>query len=126
MPFVPPPFNHEALTAARLSAALSRAAVAAQVGVHRQRVHDWESGTSTPHPRHLPALAAAVSVRRRGARGGPLAPEPEVRGRVSPRRKPPLRWERPAPSGAAGKAAYKSQPGSPPPWPASSAGWSSS
>ena len=63
MPFVPPPFNHEALTAARLSAALSRAAVAAQVGVHRQRVYDWESGTSTPHPRHLPALAAAVGVR---------------------------------------------------------------
>lgn len=62
MPYQRSPFNPESLTAARLAAKLSRAAVAAQLGVHRQRVHDWEQGTSTPHARQVPALAAAVGV----------------------------------------------------------------
>ncbi|MYA02273.1 MAG: helix-turn-helix transcriptional regulator [Chloroflexi bacterium] len=62
MPGQRPPFNAEALTAARSAAGLSRAAVAEHLGIHRQRVYDWEQGASTPHARQLPALAEAVGV----------------------------------------------------------------
>ena len=63
MPGKRPPFNAEGLAAARSAAGLSRAAVAERLGIHRQRVYDWEQGQSTPHARQLPALAAAVGVR---------------------------------------------------------------
>ena len=62
MPPQQSPFAPESLTAARLASGLSRAAVAEQLGVHRQRVYDWETGVSTPHARQVPALADAVGV----------------------------------------------------------------
>ena len=63
MPFVRPPFAADKMTAARLDAELSRSAVADLVGVHRQRVYDWEVGTRSPHAHQLPALASALAVR---------------------------------------------------------------
>ena len=51
-----------ALTTARLAAGMSRAVVAAHVGVARGRVHAWENGDSTPHAHQIPALAATVGV----------------------------------------------------------------
>ena len=62
MPYQRPPFRPEALTTARLAAGMSRAVVAARVGVARGRVHAWENGDSTPHAHQIPALAATVGV----------------------------------------------------------------
>lgn len=62
MPNQRPPFDPETLTAAVAASGLSRAAVAERLGVHRQRVYDWEHGTSTPHPHRMPDLAAALGV----------------------------------------------------------------
>ena len=32
------------------------------VGVHRQRIQEWEAGVAAPHPRHLKVLASVLEV----------------------------------------------------------------
>ena len=70
------PFQPDRLTAARNAAGLSRAAVAARLGVARSRLHAWETGKATPHARHIPALARLLGVSTTG-----LAPGGDLRSR---------------------------------------------
>ena len=55
--------------ALREAAGVSQADVAAAVGVSRQAVDHWESGTRYPRPKHLAAYLEVLRI----LRGGPRA-----------------------------------------------------
>jgi transcriptional regulator with XRE-family HTH domain len=58
------PFDPQALRAARLGAGLTQHELAREIGVAGgERISLWELGKTSPHPRVVPRLAAALQVR---------------------------------------------------------------
>ena len=55
-------FSAKALATQRRRLQLSADQLSLLIGVSGQSIYNWEQGTSTPNPRHLPAIAALKSL----------------------------------------------------------------